>query len=83
MKTTLNADGKIAIPEEIRRSDHLAAGDSFDVERLTNGHYLLTKQQESTPRFIVATAKDGLPVIRPDNGAITLQTVKEIESQMP
>ena len=44
MKTTLNADGKIGIPDEIRQTDHLTAGDSFELERLTPGHYLLTKQ---------------------------------------
>ena len=43
MKTTLNADGKIGIPDEIRQTDHLTAGDSFELERLTPGHYLLTK----------------------------------------
>jgi len=45
MKTTLSADGKIGIPDEIRQTDHLAAGDSFELERLTPGHYLLTRQQ--------------------------------------
>jgi bifunctional DNA-binding transcriptional regulator/antitoxin component of YhaV-PrlF toxin-antitoxin module len=38
MKTTLKADGNIGIPDEIRQTDHLAAGDSFELERLTPGH---------------------------------------------
>ena len=34
MKTTLNADGNIGIPAEIRQTDQLTAGDSFELERL-------------------------------------------------
>jgi bifunctional DNA-binding transcriptional regulator/antitoxin component of YhaV-PrlF toxin-antitoxin module len=80
VKTTLNADGKIAIPDEIRRSDHLAAGDCFELERVTGGHYMLTKQM-TLARFTIGCAEDGLPVIRADSGVITSQTVKDIESQ--
>ena len=78
VKTTLNADGNIGIPDEIRRTDHLSAGDSFDLQRLTSGHYLLTKQQ---PPAVIATGEDSLPVIRTENGVITSRQVKEIESQ--
>ncbi len=66
MKTTLNADGQIGIPQQIRA-----------------GHYLLAKQQPAGARFNLATADDGLPVIRVVNGAITSRLVKEIESQTP
>ena len=83
MKTLLNADGKIGIPDEIRQTDHLATGDLFELERLTPGHYLLTKQRAFGARFTVVTAEDGLPVIRPEYGGITSQTVKELESQTP
>lgn len=83
MKTTLNADGQIGIPPEIRQADHLAPGDSFELERLTPGHYLLAKQQPAGARFIVAAADDGLPVIRVTDGSITSRQVKEIESQTP
>lgn len=44
MKTTLSADGQIGIPTEIRQADHLSPGDSFELERLTPGRYLLAKQ---------------------------------------
>lgn len=81
MKTTLKADGDIGIPDEIRQTDHLAAGDSFELERLTPGHYLLTKQPPPGARFTVATGEDGLPVIRTENGNITSRLVKELESQ--
>lgn len=83
MKTTLNADGQIGIPQQIREADHLAAGDSFELERLTPGHYLLAKQQAAGERFTVATGEDGLPIIRVGNGVITSRLVAEIESQSP
>ena len=83
MKTTLNADGRIGIPDEIRQTDHLTAGDSFELQRLTPGHYLLTKEQLAGARFTVVTGEDGLPVIRGENGIITSRLVKEIESQTP
>ena len=83
MKTTLNADGNIGIPDEIRQTDNLNAGDSFELERLTPGHYLLTKQPPPGARFTVSTGEDGLPVIRAENGVITSRLVKDIESQTP
>ena len=83
MKTTLNADGLIDIPQEIRDADHLAPGDSFELERLTPGHYLLAKQPVRGEHFTIATSEDGLPVIRVANGVITSRLVTEIESQTP
>jgi hypothetical protein len=81
MKTTLNTDGKIDIPDEIRQADHLNAGDSFELERLTAGHYLLTKQATNKVRVVISVGEDGLPLIRGENGVITSRLVKEIESQ--
>jgi bifunctional DNA-binding transcriptional regulator/antitoxin component of YhaV-PrlF toxin-antitoxin module len=81
MKTMLTADGNISIPSEIRQTDRLVAGDSFDLERLTSGHYLLTRQDSSAARFSITTSEDGLPVIRAANGVITSQLVKDIESR--
>ena len=81
MKTTLNSAGQIGIPQQIRDVDQLAPGDSFELERLTPGHYLLAKQQSPGARFTVTMADDGLPVIRAANGRISSRLVKEIESQ--
>ena len=81
MKITLNTEGKIDIPDEIRQADHLNAGDSFELERLTSGHYLLTKQPTHEARVTISIGKDGLPVIRGENGVIRSHSVKEIESQ--
>jgi hypothetical protein len=83
MKTTLNADGLIGIPQQIRDADHLAPGDSFELQRLTPGHYLLAKQPQAGARFVIAIGDDGLPVIRVTNGVITSRLVNEIESHTP
>jgi len=85
MKTTLNADGLIDIPQQIRDADHLAPGDSFELERLTPGHYLLARQSRpgGSASFTIGTGDDGLPVIRVANGGISSRLVKEIESQTP
>jgi bifunctional DNA-binding transcriptional regulator/antitoxin component of YhaV-PrlF toxin-antitoxin module len=82
VKTTLNEHGEIGIPKPIRESDHLEAGDAFNLERLMPGHYLLSKQKPLM-RFRIATAPDGLPIIRVDNGTITSQLVKDLESHSP
>jgi hypothetical protein len=61
----------------------LRSGDAFDLERLTSGHYLLSKQTQAAGRFTVVTGADGLPVIRVETGVITSQQVQELESQTP
>ena len=83
MKTTLDEDGQIGIPQQIREVDHLSPGDSFELERLTPGQYLLRKQPWLAEGgvFTIERADDGLPIIRVVRGCITSQLVKEIESQ--
>jgi bifunctional DNA-binding transcriptional regulator/antitoxin component of YhaV-PrlF toxin-antitoxin module len=71
MKTTLTAGGQIGIPLEIRRHDHLEAGDEFDLDRVVSGHYLLTRLQGPPRSFTIETAEDGLPVIRANGGTLT------------
>jgi bifunctional DNA-binding transcriptional regulator/antitoxin component of YhaV-PrlF toxin-antitoxin module len=81
VKTMLNEQGQIGIPDEIRRTDHLATGDSFELERLTAGNYLLRKHIQNGARFNVVTSEDGLPLIRAESGVITSQLVKDIENE--
>ncbi len=83
MKTTLNDRGEIGIPKPIRDSDHLHAGDAFNLERLTPGQYLLSKQASPVPQITIVTASDGLPVIRANSGVIAAQQVKDLESHTP
>ncbi len=85
MKTMLDEEGQIGIRQQMREMDHLAPGDSFDLERLTPGRYLLRRQPlpAESARFTVASADDGLPVIRVADGRIASRLVKEIESQTP
>jgi hypothetical protein len=47
------------------------------------GHYVVTKEPSPRPRFTVVSGQDGLPVIRTENGIITSQRVKELESLTP
>ena len=81
MKATLNAGGQISIPQQIRDADHLAVGDSFEVERLASGHYVLTREGREPYSFTVLVGDDGLPIIRGANGVITSALVKELENQ--
>lgn len=80
MKTTLNENGQIGIPEQYRDADHLVPGDSFELERIRAGHYLLARRKKAN-NFSVEMHDDGLPIIRVDNGVITSRLVKKIESQ--
>ncbi len=83
MKTVLTANGEIGIPEQIREADHLSTGDSFEVERLMPGRYIVTKEMPPHARFTIDTGGDGLPVIRAENGIITSERVGELESLAP
>jgi len=43
MKTTISTKGQIVLPAELRDADGIAAGEQFDVERVSAGEYLLTR----------------------------------------
>lgn len=44
MKTTISTKGQIVLPAELRAQDGILPGQSFDIERLEAGQYLLKKQ---------------------------------------
>jgi AbrB family looped-hinge helix DNA binding protein len=44
MKTTVSSKGQIVLPAEIRRQDHIEAGQEFEVERLDRGEYRLKRR---------------------------------------
>ncbi len=44
MKTTVSSKGQIVLPAEIRRQDHIEAGQHFDVERVDRGDYRLRRR---------------------------------------
>ncbi len=46
MKTQLSSKGQIVLPAELRDADQLAAGQVFEIERLSAGEYLLKKSVE-------------------------------------
>ncbi len=41
MKTTISSKGRLLIPVEIRRQDHIEHGQEFIIERLQSGRYML------------------------------------------
>jgi len=45
MKTTISSKGQIVLPVEFRQQDRILPGQSFEVERLEAGQYLLKKEQ--------------------------------------
>jgi len=48
MKTTVSSKGQIILPAELRRRDHIEPGQEFEVERIEQGKYRLTRA--SRPR---------------------------------
>ena len=42
MTTMLSTKGQVVLPSLIRRLDRLRGGESFEIERLDSGKYLLT-----------------------------------------
>jgi hypothetical protein len=43
MKVTVSAHGRIVLPAELRRQDLIAAGQKFEIERLSRGNYRLKR----------------------------------------
>lgn len=43
MKTAISTKGQIVLPAEFRRQDGIEAGQEFEVERLDQGQYRLTR----------------------------------------
>jgi AbrB family looped-hinge helix DNA binding protein len=43
MQTTISTKGQIMIPFEIRAKDSITAGDTFEIERVRAGVYLIHK----------------------------------------
>lgn len=44
MRTRVSSKGQIVLPAQIRRQDHIEAGQEFDVERLDAGEYRLVRR---------------------------------------
>jgi AbrB family looped-hinge helix DNA binding protein len=46
MKTQLSSKGQIVLPVELREADHLVPGQVFEIERISEGEYLLKKNRK-------------------------------------
>jgi len=44
MTTTISSKGQIILPAEIRKQDHIAPGEQFEVERINAGEYRLFRR---------------------------------------
>lgn len=44
MKTVLSSKGQIVLPAELREQDRILPGQTFNIERVEAGKYLLQKQ---------------------------------------
>jgi len=47
MTTTVSSKGQIVLPAEFRKQDRIVPGELFEIERMDEGEYRLTR---STPR---------------------------------
>jgi AbrB family looped-hinge helix DNA binding protein len=45
--TTVSSKGQIVLPAELRKRDRIKAGQEFEVERIDNGEYRLTRRKPS------------------------------------
>jgi AbrB family looped-hinge helix DNA binding protein len=53
MKTTVSSKGQIILPAELRRQDHIEAGQEFEVERIDQGKYRLTRAAQPRNKGLV------------------------------
>ena len=44
MKTIISSKGQLVLPAPLRERDRIAAGQTFDIERIEAGQYLLKRQ---------------------------------------
>lgn len=81
---TLTAKGQLLLPKQICDTDELAASDTFRLERLAPGRYLLertTPSRPSKPKLI--RSKDGFLVFKAVKNAplITGELVRRLEAE--
>jgi len=53
MKTAVSTKGQIILPAEIRRQDHIEAGQEFEIERIDRGEYRLIRLSPSKNQGLV------------------------------
>jgi bifunctional DNA-binding transcriptional regulator/antitoxin component of YhaV-PrlF toxin-antitoxin module len=50
---TLSSKGQLVFPALLRKQDHLAQGQTFEIERLDAGEYLVRRVPGESPRGLV------------------------------
>jgi AbrB family looped-hinge helix DNA binding protein len=53
MITRISSKGRLLLPAELRRKDHVEAGQEFEIERLGAGEYLLVRREAPANQGLV------------------------------
>jgi AbrB family looped-hinge helix DNA binding protein len=53
MRTRVSSKGQIVLPADLRKEDHIEAGDEFDVERIEPGEYRLVRRSSRPNHGVV------------------------------
>jgi AbrB family looped-hinge helix DNA binding protein len=53
MRTVISTKGQIVIPVELREEDAICPGDSFDVQKVGTGEYLVRRVQEAPNKGLI------------------------------
>jgi AbrB family looped-hinge helix DNA binding protein len=58
MKTTVSSKGQVVLPADLRKRDHIEAGQEFEVERIDRGEYRLVRLAPRPNEGVVAWLLD-------------------------
>jgi len=80
---TLSSKGQLALPKQLRESDHLAKSDLFRLQRLGRGKYLLERlAPPKRPKATLVKSKEGFLVFRSAKGPrLSSDLVKKLEAE--
>ena len=53
MRTVVSTKGQIVIPSVLRQEDAICEGDSFEINKIGNGEYLLSRVKEAPNKGLV------------------------------
>jgi AbrB family looped-hinge helix DNA binding protein len=53
VKTRVSSKGRIVLPAELRRQDRIVAGEEFDVERVAQGEYRISRVRRGRNRGLL------------------------------
>lgn len=76
MRTVISSKGQIVLPAELRERDRIRSGERFEVERLEEGQYLLTRESNADNagllEWLLGCPEKGWFRVMPSEGTETL-----------